>query len=90
MTLIDILILLLVAGLAGVLAEALAGFSTGGFLVSIVLGFIGALVGLWIARGLSLPEYFTINLGGTSFPLLWSIIGATVVLLVLKVLSRAG
>ncbi len=90
MTLIDFLILLVVAGIAGVIAEALAGFSAGGFLVSIVLGFIGAMVGLWIARGLSLPEYFSLSLGGTSFPLLWSIIGATVVLLVLKLIFRAA
>ena len=41
------------------------------------LGFIGALLGAWMARGLGLPELFVIQVGGVAFPILWSIIGAT-------------
>lgn len=39
MTLLDLLILLLVAGICGALGQAIAGYSRGGCLVSIALGF---------------------------------------------------
>jgi uncharacterized membrane protein YeaQ/YmgE (transglycosylase-associated protein family) len=41
MTLFDLLILLLVAGICGALGQAITGFSRGGCLVSIALGFVG-------------------------------------------------
>ena len=45
MTLFDLLILLLVAGICGALGQAITGFSRGGCLVSIALGFVGAVAG---------------------------------------------
>ena len=44
MNLWHILILLLVAGICGALGQAISGFSRGGCLVSIVLGFIQIIV----------------------------------------------
>jgi uncharacterized membrane protein YeaQ/YmgE (transglycosylase-associated protein family) len=76
MTLIDVLILLLVAGLCGALGQAIAGYSRGGCLVSIALGFVGALIGMWLARMMGLPELIPVNIGGTNFPIVWSIIGS--------------
>ena len=43
-------ILLAIAGICGFLGEAIAGSSRGGLLVAIALGFIGALIGMWLAR----------------------------------------
>ncbi|HKP73578.1 MAG TPA: hypothetical protein VJT82_11610, partial [Pyrinomonadaceae bacterium] len=73
MTLIDFLILLLIAGLCGSLGQAIAGYSRGGCLVSIALGFIGAIIGVWVARNLGLPELFSVRIGGNNFPIIWSI-----------------
>lgn len=39
----SLIILLIVAGLAGAIGQSLAGYSHGGLLTSIALGFIGAL-----------------------------------------------
>ena len=58
MTLFDLLILLLVAGICGALGQAITGFTRGGCLVSIALGFVGAVVGVWLARAMGLPELF--------------------------------
>ncbi len=88
MTLIDFLVLLLVAGLCGALGQAISGFSRGGCLVSIALGFIGALVGMWLARSLGLPELFAVRIGGKSFPVVWSIIGAALFVAVIGLLTR--
>jgi len=88
MTWIDILILLLVAGLCGALGQAISGFSRGGCLVSIALGFIGAIIGMWLARSFKLPELFALDIGGTRFPIVWSIIGATLFVAVIGLLTR--
>ena len=88
MTLIDLLILLLVAGLCGALGQAIVGYSRGGCLVSIALGFVGAVVGLWLARAAHLPELFTVQIGTTAFPIVWSIIGAALFVAVITLLTR--
>ena len=89
MTILDFLILLLVAGICGAIGQAIAGYGRGGCLVSIALGFVGALFGLWLARLLGLPEVFAITIGGTSFPILWSIIGAAIFVAILSLFTRS-
>lgn len=88
MTLFELLVLLLVAGLCGAIGQSLAGFTRGGCLVSIAVGFIGALLGVWMARNLGLPELFVIDIDGTSFPIVWSIIGSALFVAVIAFLSR--
>src|SRR2546426_7881948 len=76
MTLVSFLILLVVAGICGSIGQAIAGYSHGGCLVSIALGFIGALVGMWMAHALHLPELFVVRIGGGRVSVILSIIGA--------------
>lgn len=76
MTLGGFLLLLLIAGICGSLAQSLAGYSHSGCLVSIALGFVGAVLGTWIAHQMGLPEILSISVGGQPFPVVWSIIGA--------------
>ena len=89
MTIGELLILLVVAGICGALAQSIVGYSHGGCLVSIVLGFIGAILGTWLARLMGLPEIFTLQLGNQGFPFIWSTIGAVIFVAVLSVL-RSG
>src|SRR5829696_5400159 len=88
MTLFDLLILLLVAGICGALGQAITGFSRGGCLVSIALGFVGAVVGMWLARAMGLPELFAVRIGTTNFPIVWSIIGSALFVAVIALLTR--
>ena len=88
MTLMGFLVLLLVAGICGSIGQAIAGYSAGGCLVSIALGFIGALIGMWMSRKLGLPELFVISIGGERFPVIWSIIGAALFVAVLSLVTR--
>src|SRR2546426_2845437 len=76
MTLVSFLILLVVAGICGSIGQAIAGYSHGGCLVSIALGFIGALVGMWMAHALHLPELFVVRIGGGGVPVLLLVIRA--------------
>jgi uncharacterized membrane protein YeaQ/YmgE (transglycosylase-associated protein family) len=88
MTLMDVLILLLIAGICGALGQAIAGFSRGGCLVSIALGFVGAVLGMWLARAMGLPELFAIQIGTTNFPIVWSIIGSALFVAIIALLTR--
>ncbi len=88
MSFIDFIVLLIVSGVVGAIGQALAGYSRSGCLGSIALGFIGALVGMWLGRSLGLPEMFAISIGGTRFPIIWSIIGAALFVAVLGLLTR--
>jgi uncharacterized membrane protein YeaQ/YmgE (transglycosylase-associated protein family) len=86
MSLLELLVLLVVAGIAGAIAEFLVGFSPGGFLVSIIIGIIGAYIGTWLAGRLGLPPILTININGRVFPLVWAIVGALVLVIALSLL----
>jgi uncharacterized membrane protein YeaQ/YmgE (transglycosylase-associated protein family) len=77
MSLESLLILLLLAGICWAVGQAISGSWTGGILGSIVIGFIGWLVGSWLAMRLVLGELLPLDIGGWSFPIAWSIIGAT-------------
>ena len=88
MTITDVIILLIVAGICGSIGRAISGYSHGGCLVSIALGFIGALIGVWIQRRLGLPELFPVRIGTTTFPIIWSIIGSALFVAVLSLLAR--
>ncbi len=83
-----LLLLLLIAAVCGALGKAIAGDVRGGLLVTIVLGFIGALIGPWIAGKLSLPEPLSVTIGGHPFPVLWSIIGSALFVALIHLLSR--
>jgi uncharacterized membrane protein YeaQ/YmgE (transglycosylase-associated protein family) len=89
MTILDVIVLLIIAGLCGSLGQAISGFSRGGCLVSIAIGFIGALLGMWLARQLGLPELFSIQIGTTSFPIIWSIIGSALFVALITLLTRS-
>lgn len=87
MTLFSFLVLLLIAGICGAIGQALVGFR-GGILVSIAVGFIGALIGMWLAGELGLREMFAVRIGRQTFPIIWSIIGATLFAALIGLIGR--
>lgn len=86
-TLPGFLILLVIAAICGAVGKALAGGGPGGLITSIALGFIGALVGPWVALQFHLAEPFVIHVSGQSFPIVWSIVGAALFVALLHLMS---
>jgi uncharacterized membrane protein YeaQ/YmgE (transglycosylase-associated protein family) len=76
-----------IAAICGGIAQVLVGFSRGGCAVSIVVGFIGALIGWWLTDVLSLPLLLEINIQGQPFPIIWSIIGGVLFVAVISLIS---
>jgi uncharacterized membrane protein YeaQ/YmgE (transglycosylase-associated protein family) len=89
MTLIGFLVLLVIAAVCGGIGQSLAGYDLGGCVVSIVVGFIGAYLGMWLAGKFGLPEFFAITIEGKTFPIVWAIIGSAIFTLFFALLRRA-
>jgi len=87
-TLPGLILLVVIAAICGAVGRAIAGEIRGGLIVSIALGFVGALLGPWLALQLKLPEPLMIHISGHSFPVLWSIIGAGLFVAIIHLISR--
>ena len=88
MTILQFLLLVIVAAVCGAIGQSLAGYSLGGCLISAVVGFLGALLGLWLAQQLHLPEVLTVHIGRETFPILWSIVGSALLAIGIGLLTR--
>ena len=88
MTVPSLLCYIFIAGICGAVGKAIVGDPRGGLVVSIVLGFIGAVFGPWIAHQFKLSEPLLVTIGGHPFGVLWAIIGAAVFVAVLHLFSR--
>jgi uncharacterized membrane protein YeaQ/YmgE (transglycosylase-associated protein family) len=88
MTIVDFLLLILVGAICGAVAEMIVGFSPGGFLASVAIGFLGALLGTWLARQLGFPSIFALTIGNYTIEVVWAILGAVVLLLILSFARR--
>ena len=89
MTLTQFLVLLVIAAICGSVGQSLAGYDLGGCFVSIIVGFIGAYIGMWMAGKFGLPELLAIKIGGKTFPIVWSIVGSALLTFIV-VLIRKG
>lgn len=88
MTILEFLILLVIAAICGALGQAIAGYSLGGWVITTVVGFIGAFLGTWLARSIGLPELLMVNIGGQPFPIVWAIIGSALFAAIIALLTR--
>ena len=78
MSVLGFVVLLVIAALAGAIGQAIVGFSRGGCLAAIAVGFIGAYLGWWIAQTFHLPAFLVVNVDGQAFPIVWAIIGSAI------------
>ncbi len=74
----ELIALLVIAGVTGSIAQSLVGISRGGCFISILVGFIGAIVGQWVGNYLNLPTVWIIKIGEMDFPVFWGLIGAVI------------
>ena len=83
MGIIEFFVLLLVAAVCGAVGSRIAGFTSQGCFLNIVLGFIGALIGTWLSRELHIHDvlYFS------SIPIIWSIVGSALFVAAIALLT---
>ena len=78
MGIFDFIILLFIASICGGIGQSIGGFKLGscGCLMSAIVGFIGAIIGKWIAVELEFAQIWKVHIDGQPFPIIWSIIGS--------------
>jgi uncharacterized membrane protein YeaQ/YmgE (transglycosylase-associated protein family) len=84
----ELLMFLAVATVCGGIGQALAGYSPGGCLFSLLLGFTGAWLGAWTAGQLELPQFYTLQFNGQPFPILWAVAGGVLFAVVVSLLTQ--
>ncbi len=82
------LLSVVIAALAGATGARLAGRASTGCWMSIVLGWVGSLLGSWLADLLGWPTLWEIE----GFPVIWAIVGAALFVALLNLISgrRSG
>ncbi|MBC8357839.1 MAG: hypothetical protein ISS41_07535 [Candidatus Aminicenantes bacterium] len=90
MNVFSFLFMLLIASIAGAIGANLAGRRKLGCLTSIVLGYIGALIGTFSAEKLDLPFFLPIRFGSHYFPVIWAVLGSALFVAFLNLFSRPG
>ena len=88
MSILEIIVYVVIAGVCGAIGGAIAGGTRGGFVVSVLLGLVGAFLGTWIARQFHLPAIWTVVIGGHPFPIVWSIVGAIILVAIADLFMR--
>lgn len=89
MTVLGILLLVLLGAICGAVAEAIVGYSPGGFFVSVAVGFLGAWIGTWLAGVLHMPSALVVRVEGYAIDVVWAILGAILLLLVVSLFRRS-
>ena len=88
MTVHESVIFLLVGAICAAIAQSILGVRTG-LLGSIVIGWLGAFVGTYIARKVGMPELFVLRIGTGVVPIVWTIVGSFVLVAIVGLLRRA-
>jgi len=84
---LGLILFVVIAAVCGAIGRAIAGDVRGGLVVSIAIGFIGAIVGPWLAAQFQLPEPLMVSIGGHPFGILWSIVGASLFVAIIHLIS---
>lgn len=87
---ISLLLCLILAGGLGILSQRILGFKIGGLFVSILIGFVGALVGRELYRAFSLPEVLRLEIDGRPFPVTWCFVGSLLATLIFGWFAKRG
>jgi uncharacterized membrane protein YeaQ/YmgE (transglycosylase-associated protein family) len=88
MTLVGLVILILIGVVCGAIAEGLVGVRLGGIFTAAALGFLGAVIGTWLAVQLRLPSLLVATVDGQHIEIAWAILGAILIVLLLSLIRR--
>lgn len=86
----DIVLIFLTAIVCGTLAQLTSGYSKGGWIVNLVVGFLGALAGILVSRSLNAPVIYDLAVGNTRFPIIYSVVGAVIFLAGIGLFIKPG
>lgn len=90
MNYIDFSLISVVAVVCGTAAQLTSGYSKGGWVVNLLIGFFGALGGVFLSRWLHAPLLWDLQIGPVSFPIVYCCIGAAILLAAASLAIKPG
>jgi len=87
---IDISLTALVGIICGILAQLTSGYSKGGWIINLAIGFFGALAGVFVSRSLGAPVVYDLKIATVNFPLIYCILGAVLSLAAISLIVKPG
>jgi uncharacterized membrane protein YeaQ/YmgE (transglycosylase-associated protein family) len=87
---IDLMLIVLVSVIFGSIGQLTSGYSKGGWIVNLALGFLGALAGVVVSRTLKAPVIYDLKINNVTFPLMYSVIGAVFFVAGISFLVKPG
>lgn len=90
MSLLGFLLAIVVGAICGAIAELIVGYSPGGFLMSVVIGLVGAWIGAWLAGVLHLPTLLVVTIEGHAIEIVWTVLGSMLLLLPATLFRRSA
>ena len=84
----DFIMIALVAIFCGSIGQLTSGYSRGGWVVNLGIGFAGALAGVFLSRTLNAPVIYNIAFKRIDFPIIYSLIGAALFLAAVGLLVK--
>jgi uncharacterized membrane protein YeaQ/YmgE (transglycosylase-associated protein family) len=90
MDLTDLLLTVLLAIICGTVAQLTSGYSRGGWIVNMGLGFLGGLAGIVAARTFNAPLVYNLKVKGTDYPVIYALIGCVFFLATIGLIIKPG
>jgi uncharacterized membrane protein YeaQ/YmgE (transglycosylase-associated protein family) len=90
MTALEFVILLVMAAVLGILSQRLLGYKLGGLFVSIILGFLGGLLGKFMHGWLNLPISFVLEIGDARLPVVSCFLGALLITFLFGLVAKSA
>lgn len=81
---------LAVALVCAYLTQSIVGFTRGGFLISVIMSFLAAVLAGQVAEDLGFPEVATIQIAEETFPIFWAVMGAAAAAMVVGILTPSA
>jgi uncharacterized membrane protein YeaQ/YmgE (transglycosylase-associated protein family) len=88
MSILEFVIYIVVAAVCGLVGQFLTGYSRGGCPVSFVVALVGAYFGPRVAAAMGWREAFILPIGPVEFPVVSSLVGALVLVLIVNLLTH--
>ncbi len=85
--------LLIIAGIAlicGSVGQLTSGYSRGGWIVNLIIAFMGALLGVYISRTVNAPEIVNIKSKTLNFPVIYALVGSVLCVAFMSMFVKPG
>ena len=87
---VNLLLVAIVAIVCGTVAQLTSRYSSGGWIVNLLVGFLGALAGVVAARSLNAPKIYDLRVQAVDFPIIYSIVGSVFFLAAIGLIVKPG